>query len=226
MFEPRNEKVGILPSLNSFTMNILITSGPTREYLDPVRYLTNGSSGRMGAALAEAVVQQGSVPIVVSGQVTVSYPPEAEVHWVETTEQMLQCCLDLFPRCTGVIGAAAPCDFKPVVFSEQKITKPKEEEVTFQFTKTPDILAALGKIKRPNQWSIAYALETQDGTASALKKLKQKCSDFVVLNDPDSMNMDEASFQVFDVTGERRTLFTGTKRMFAEELLRLVVKSF
>jgi phosphopantothenoylcysteine decarboxylase/phosphopantothenate--cysteine ligase len=225
VFEPCNaQKVAIDFSFNSFTMNILITSGPTREYLDPVRYLTNGSSGRMGAALAEAVVQQGGVPIVVSGQVAVSYPLEAEVHWVETTEQMLQRCLNLFPHCAGVIGAAAPCDFKPVAFSEQKISKPKEEGITFQFTKTPDILAALGKIKRPNQWSVAYALETQDGPASALKKLKQKCSDFVVLDDPDSMNKDEASFQVFDVTGELRKLFTGTKRMFADELLRLVVK--
>ena len=205
-------------------MNILITSGPTREYLDPVRYLTNGSSGRMGAALAEAVVQRGDVPIVVSGQVAVSYPPGAEVHWVETTEQMLQRCLELFPHCAGVIGAAAPCDFRPVAFSEQKISKPAEEDIVFHFTKTPDILAALGKIKRPDQWSVAYALETQDGATSALEKLARKCSDFVVLNDPNTMNKDEALFQVFDATGTLRKLFTGTKRTFAEELLRLVWK--
>ena len=204
-------------------MNILITSGPTREYLDPVRYLTNGSSGRMGAALAEAVVQRGDVPIVVSGQVAVSYPPEAEVHWVETTEQMLQRCLELFPRCAGVIGAAAPCDFRPVAFSEQKISKPAGEEIVFYFAKTPDILAALGKIKRPNQWSVAYALETQDGVARALEKREQKGSDFVVLNDPNTMNKDESAFQVFDTMGELRKIFTGTKRSFAEELLRLVL---
>jgi phosphopantothenoylcysteine decarboxylase/phosphopantothenate--cysteine ligase len=209
-------------------MNILITSGPTREYLDPVRYLTNGSSGRMGAALAEAVIQRGGVPIVVSGLVALSYPPEAEVHWVETTEQMLQHCLDLFPCCAGVIGAAAPCDFRPVSFSEQKISKPAEGKIeegfVVSFTKTPDILAALGKIKRPDQWSVAYALETQDGAARALEKLKRKNSDFVVLNDPDSVNKDEASFQVFDATGELRKLFTGTKRKFAEELLGLILQ--
>jgi len=205
-------------------MNILITSGPTREYLDPIRYLSNGSSGRMGAALAEAVIQCGGVPIVVSGPVAVSYPPEAEVHWVETTEQMLQRCLELFPHCVGVIGAAAPCDFRPVSFSEQKISKPAEGEIVFHFAKTPDILAALGNIKRPDQWSVAYALETQDGAARALAKLKRKCSDFVVLDDPDCMNNDEASFQVFDATGELRTHFTGTKQKFAEELLRIVLQ--
>jgi len=202
---------------------ILITSGPTREHLDPVRYLTNGSSGRMGTALAEAVLQQGGVPVVVSGPTAVSYPAEAEVHRVETTEQMLQRCLALFPHCVGVIGAAAPCDFRPVAFSEQKISKSKDgARITLQLLETSDILAALGNIKRPNQWSIAFALETGNGKHRALAKLKQKHCDFVVLNSPDSINSDEASFQVFDVTGEQRKKFTGSKRAFAEELLLLV----
>jgi len=124
---------------------ILITSGPTREYLDPVRYLSNGSSGRMGAALAEAVLQQGEMPVLVSGPATVSYPQKADVHWVETTDQMLQCCLKLVPQCAGVIGAAAPCDFRPVALSEQKIAKPKDGSgMTLRLVETPDILAALG----------------------------------------------------------------------------------
>jgi phosphopantothenoylcysteine decarboxylase/phosphopantothenate--cysteine ligase len=202
---------------------ILITSGPTREYLDPVRYITNGSSGRMGCALAEAVLRQGDTPIVVSGQVTVAYPPGAEVHWGETTEQMLQRCVDLFPQCAGVIGAAAPCDFRPKDFSEQKISKPQTGNgIVIQFTETPDILAALGAIKRSDQWSVAFALETENGTVRALEKLKRKCCDFVVLNSPDSINREEATFHVFDVTGELRKSFTGTKKVFAEELLNMV----
>ena len=205
---------------------ILITSGPTREYLDPVRYLTNGSSGQMGAALAEAVLQQGGVPIVVSGPSTISYPSEADVHWVETTGQMLQRCLEFFPNCIGVIGAAAPCDFQPVVFSEQKISKTKDGSMTLRFSETPDILAALGKIKRLDQWSVAFALETENGVHRALGKLKNKHCDFVVLNDSNAINRDVASFQVFDVAGERRKTFTGSKRTFAEELLRLVLKFF
>lgn len=202
---------------------ILITSGPTREHLDPVRYLTNGSSGRMGFALTEAVLQQGVVPVVVSGPVTVSYPAEAEVHWVETTEQMVQCCLELFPYCAGVIGAAAPCDFGPLSFSEQKISKPKDGGgIVLHLSETPDILAALGKIKRPDQWSIAFALETENGSVRALEKLTQKHCDFIVLNSPDSIGKDEATFQVFDVTGKQWKTFSGSKRVFAEELLRLV----
>jgi len=204
--------------------NILITSGPTREYLDPVRYLSNGSSGRMGAALAEAVVRHGYTPVMVSGPVTISYPPEAEVHWSETTEQMLRHCLELFPQCVGVIGAAAPCDFRPVSFSEQKISKPKEGDgILFHLAEAPDILAALSKIKRPDQWSVAFALETENGTDRALEKLKKKSCDLVVLNGPDSINRDEAMFQVFDADGKRRKQFTGTKWAFADTLVRLVL---
>ena len=208
--------------MNIEMRRILITSGPTREYLDPVRYLTNGSSGRMGSALAEAVVQQGDIAVVVSGQVAVSYPPEAEVHWVETTEQMLQRCLELFPNCVGVIGAAAPCDFRPVCFSKQKISKPKTGEMILRLSETPDILAALGKIKRPDQWSVAFALETENGKQHALEKLKSKHCDFIVLNAPVAINQDEARFQIFDSTGAERKTFTGAKRVFAEELLRLI----
>ena len=178
----------------------------------------------MGSALAEAVLRQGGVPIVVSGQVTISYPTGTEVHWVETTEQMRQRCLELFPFCSGVIGAAAPCDFRPISFSEQKISKPKDGSgIAFQFAETPDILAALGKIKRPDQWSVAFALETEDGMHKALEKMKRKCCDFVVLDDPNTIGKDEASFQVFDISGELRTQFTGLKQFFAEELLRLVL---
>ena len=202
---------------------ILITSGPTRELLDPVRYLTNGSSGRMGFALAEAVLQRGDTPVIVSGPVTVAYPAGAEVHWIETTEQMLQRCLELFPHCAGVIGAAAPCDFKPVFFSEQKISKPRDGSgIVIQLSETPDILAALGKMKRPDQWSTAFALETEHGSVRALEKLHQKHCDFVVLNSPEAIGNDEATFQVFDAAGERRKAFTGSKRLFAEELFRLV----
>ena len=205
------------------SQRILITSGPTREYLDPVRYLTNGSSGRMGSALAEAVLQQGDIPVVVSGPVTVVYLPEVEVHRVETTEQMLQRCLELFPHCAGVIGAAAPCDFRPVIFSEQKMSKPKDGNgIVLRLTETPDILATLGKIKHSDQWSIAFALETENGHDKALEKRIQKHCDFVVLNGPDSIGEDAATFQVFDASGEPRKKFSGSKQVFAKELLCLV----
>ena len=210
----------------SVDQRVLITSGPTREYLDPVRYLTNGSSGRMGSALAEAVLQHGGVPVIVSGPVTITYPAGTEVHWIETTEQMLQRCLELFPHCAGVIGAAAPCDFQPLAFSEQKISKPKNGDgITLQLSATPDILAALGKIKRPDQWSVAFALETENGEHRAIEKMKQKRCDFIVLNSPDSIGKVEATFQVFDAVGNQRKAFTGLKQVFAEELVRALAKT-
>jgi phosphopantothenoylcysteine decarboxylase/phosphopantothenate--cysteine ligase len=89
---------------------ILITSGPTRQYLDPVRYLTNASSGRMGRELAAAALELGHEVVVVSGPVGVEYPAGAIVRPVISTEDLLAACQELFPTCDGVIGAAAPCD--------------------------------------------------------------------------------------------------------------------
>src|SRR3954464_10267241 len=100
---------------------ILITSGPTRQYLDPVRYLTNASSGRMGKALAEAAIDVGHEVVIVSGPVEVKYPPQAEVIEIISTEEMLAECRRLFPGCDGVIGVAAPCDYRPVHVEPQKI---------------------------------------------------------------------------------------------------------
>src|SRR5688500_10517055 len=105
---------------------ILITSGPTRQFLDPVRYLTNASSGRMGRALAEAALALGHKVVVVSGPVNLEYPASAEVRWVVTTDDLLAACQEIFPACDGVIGAAAPCDYRPVRVEERKIAKTGE----------------------------------------------------------------------------------------------------
>ena len=102
---------------------ILITSGPTRQYLDPVRYLSNGSSGLMGKALAEAVLAAGHEAVIVSGPVEVRYPSAARVVPVVSTEEMLAACLDVFPQCAGLIAAAAPCDYRPRVVAAEKIRK-------------------------------------------------------------------------------------------------------
>ena len=102
---------------------ILITSGPTRQYLDPVRYLTNGSSGRMGAALAQAALDTGHEVTIVSGPVQIEYPAAAQVISIVSTEELLDACCAAFPACDGAIGAAAPCDYRPHRSSTQKIAK-------------------------------------------------------------------------------------------------------
>ncbi|MDA7951651.1 MAG: phosphopantothenoylcysteine decarboxylase, partial [Pirellulaceae bacterium] len=107
-------------------VKVLITSGPTRQYLDPVRYLTNGSSGQMGASLAQAALDLGHQVTIISGPVTIDYPPEATVIWVVSTEEMLAAAEKEFPSCQGAIGVAAPCDYRPTKFSEKKIAKTGE----------------------------------------------------------------------------------------------------
>src|SRR5262245_4038222 len=102
---------------------ILITSGPTRQYLDPVRYLTNASSGRMGAALAAAALDLGHEVVVVSGPVEVPYSADVDVIPVVSTEDMLAAARAAFERCDGLIGAAAPCDYRPEHVETQKIAK-------------------------------------------------------------------------------------------------------
>src|SRR5687767_3840488 len=140
---------------------ILITSGPTRQYLDPVRYLTNASSGRMGAALAEAALEFGHEVFIVSGPVSVTYSAGAKLIWVDTTADMLREVLELFPSMDGLIGAAAPCDYMPVHVSPNKIAK-SGEPLELKLVETPDVVASAAATKQPHQWVIGFALETED----------------------------------------------------------------
>ena len=127
---------------------ILITSGPTRQYLDPVRYLTNGSSGRMGKALAEAALALGHEVVIVSGPVIVDYPAAARVIPIVSTEELLEVCQGEFPQCDGVIGAAAPWDYRPLRVETHKITK-TGEPLALQLIETPDVISTLGANKKP-----------------------------------------------------------------------------
>ncbi len=206
---------------------ILITSGPTREYLDPVRFLSNASSGRMGAALVEAVWKRGVQPVIVTGPVLIDYPKEAELYRVNTTREMLETCRRLFLGCVGVIGAAAPCDYRPATVSEQKIKKRAQDHpLTLALVETPDILAALGEMKQLNQWSVGFALETERGREHALEKLKRKKCDFIALNSPASIDSVSASLQVFDAAGACRAVLSGEKNKIAEKLIELVAADF
>ena len=126
---------------------ILITSGPTRQYLDPVRYLTNASSGLMGRTLAQAALNLGHQVVVVSGPVEVSYPTEAEVVPVISTEEMLEAAKHHFPGCDGAIGVAAPCDYRPQRVSDQKLSK-TGGPLVLHLIETPDVIATLGASKR------------------------------------------------------------------------------
>jgi phosphopantothenoylcysteine decarboxylase/phosphopantothenate--cysteine ligase len=200
---------------------ILITSGPTRQYLDPVRYLTNASSGRMGRALAQAALDLGHEVVVVSGPVAIDYPAQAEVHAVVSTEELLAACQRIFPDCHGVIGAAAPSDYRPRKVAEHKLAK-TGEPLLLELVETPDVMATLGGSKRPGQWLVGFALETDDQRFRALTKLEKKSCDLMVLNGPVAMDARDNQVEVLDRTGSVVAAVGGPKEVVAREILRVV----
>ena len=200
---------------------ILITSGPTRQYLDPVRYLTNGSSGRMGKALAEAALALGHEVVIVSGPVVVEYPAAARVVPIVSTEELLEVCQREFVDCDGVIGAAAPCDYRPVHVLTQKIAK-TGEPLRLELIETPDVMATLGATKRPGQWLVGFALETDDQRFRALTKLEKKSCDLMVLNGPAAMDSLDNSVELLDKSGAVLQQLSGTKEAVAAGILAVI----
>ncbi|HEX5102444.1 MAG TPA: phosphopantothenoylcysteine decarboxylase [Pirellulaceae bacterium] len=200
---------------------ILITSGPTRQYLDPVRYLTNASSGRMGRALASAALELGHRPVVVSGPVAIEYPSAAEIRHVVSTEELLAACQELFPTCDGAIGAAAPCDYRPIRVEAHKIAK-TGQPLALHLVETPDVMATLGASKRPDQWLVGFALETDDPRFRALAKLERKSCDLIVLNGPGAIDAADNQVEVLDRSGVVIAQFAGSKEHVAAGILRTI----
>ncbi len=200
---------------------ILITAGPTRQHLDPVRYLTNASSGRMGQALAAAAVDAGHEVIVVSGPVEVAYPPPCRVIDVISTEEMLAACQHEFPQCDGLIGVAAPCDYRPERVADQKIKK-TGAPLVLHLVETPDIVATLALAKAPRQWVVGFALETEDARFRAITKMQKKSCDLMVLNGPAAMNSLENAVEVLDRGGEVIANFSASKSDVGRQLFALI----
>ena len=198
---------------------LLITSGPTREYLDPVRFLSNASSGKMGCALAKAALKAGWEVHLISGPVAIEYPQGIELYPVVSTEEMYESALRLFPGCDMVIGAAAPCDYKPKSVSENKLSK-SDFSGQVELVETPDILAALGQIKQPEQILVAFALETHEAKERALQKMRRKNADFIVVNTPAAINAEETEFDIYDRSEKKVCSIRGPKNQLAELLLK------
>lgn len=200
---------------------ILITSGPTRQYLDPVRYLTNASSGRMGRALVEAALELEHEVVVVSGPVEVEYPAEAKVIPVLSTEEMLEVARGVFANCDGLIGAAAPCDYRPVVVQPNKIAK-TGQPLELHLIETPDVVATLGAERSAGQWLVGFALETEDQRFRALTKLERKSCNLIVLNGPEAMNSLENEVEIIDPRGDVVQSLRGTKSDVARGILQVI----
>lgn len=172
------ETLGVSQDLAGET--VLITAGPTREKIDPVRYLTNRSSGRMGYALAEAALRRGARVLLVSGPVNIDPPAGAELTRVETAGQMRDAVLQLLPPSTIVIKTAAVADYRAKSVADQKLKR--KGPLTLDLEPTTDILAELSR-RKTSQLIIGFAAETENALENARKKLSAKALDAIVVND-------------------------------------------
>ena len=160
---------------------VLITAGPTRERIDPVRYVSNYSTGKMGYSLAEAALKMGAEVTLVSGPVTVTAPPNARVISVESASEMYEAVMAEMDSANIIIGTAAVADYKPAEAASQKIKK-QDDDVSLAMTRTKDILAEAGK-RKSGQILVGFAAETNNVEEYAKKKLVKKNADMIVAND-------------------------------------------
>lgn len=170
---------------------VLITAGPTQEALDPVRYLTNHSSGKMGYSLAQAALDMGAEVTLISGPVQLTAPKGVRFYPVTTAKEMFDAVCAHCDTADFIIKAAAVGDYRPLYVSEQKIKK-GGERLHVEFVKNPDILAYLGEHKRPHQIICGFAMETQNLLENAQAKLENKHCDMIVAND---LHTEGAGFQ-------------------------------
>lgn len=162
---------------------IVITAGPTYEKIDPVRFIGNYSSGKMGYALAEACANRGAEVILVSGPVSLStHHPSIKRIDVESADEMYEATVHAFQEANAAILCAAVADYRPENKAEQKIKREKDEELLLRLVANKDIAAALGSMKKDGQVLVGFALETQNGVQHATGKLERKNLDFIVLN--------------------------------------------
>lgn len=160
---------------------IMITAGPTYEKIDPVRFIGNYSSGKMGFALAEECAKRGSEVTLISGPVSLACSPDIHRIDVESCEEMYQAATQAFEQSDAAILCAAVADFRPGEVADKKIKREKDD-LELRLVPTHDIAAALGKMKQEHQRIVAFALETNDEESNAQKKRKKKNADFIVLN--------------------------------------------
>ena len=161
---------------------VLITAGPTYERIDPVRFIGNFSTGKMGYALAAEAARRGAEVTLISGPVSIAKPAGVHVINVESARQMLEAAEKAFAETDIAIMAAAVADYAPETYIDHKIKREHDEVDSIRLVKNPDIAATLGKHKRPGQILVGFALETDNGIENAREKLERKNLDMIVLN--------------------------------------------
>jgi phosphopantothenoylcysteine decarboxylase / phosphopantothenate---cysteine ligase len=208
-------------------LRILITAGPTREPIDPVRYISNRSSGKMGYAIATAAVRRGADVTLISGPTALSAPDGVHLIRVMTAAEMYEATLELAPEVDAVIKAAAVSDFTPVAAAASKIKRQEEPIRTLELQATPDILEAVGRLdKRP--FVVAFAAETEKVEEHAAEKLHRKNADLIVANDVSDpsigFDVDHNRVSVISRSGEVIRIERALKAVIADRLLDLVAQ--
>ena len=208
-------------------LRVLVTAGPSREALDPVRYISNRSSGKMGYSIAENAAKRGAKVTLLSGPVSLDAPKGVDIVPFLTTQELLDHALELVDEQDIIIQAAAPADYRAQEIAPQKIKKQSGEPVTFTLVENPDVAATLGREKREGQVFVGFAAETNDVIAQAQDKLVRKNLDMIVANDVTRPGAG------FDVDTNIVTLITGegqealpmmTKAEVADQILDHVMK--
>ena len=209
---------------------ILITAGPTYEKIDPVRFVGNYSSGKMGFALAEACAKRGAAVTLIAGPVQLQTPHRDIVRIdVESAEEMFQAATGAFDKMSGAILCAAVADFAPAQHAETKLKRGKDA-LNLELKPTRDIAAALGQAKRNNQFLVGFALETNNEEQNAREKMERKNFDFIVLN---SLKDSEACFgyntnkiTILDRTGSKKAFELKSKTQVAEDIVEEIVNKY
>lgn len=215
-----------LPDKSLAGKRILITAGPTHEAIDPVRFIGNASSGKMGIALAEECVKRGAEVVLVIGPSGEKIPAGILVKKVVSAQEMFDECVQQFPQTNGAIMCAAVADYRPITVADEKIKK-TNESLTLELIKNPDILKHLGTIKTARQFLVGFALETNNEKEFALKKLASKNADMIVLN---SLNDKGAGFGhesnkiiIFDRNGGEQSFDTKSKKEVATDIINSII---
>ena len=208
------------------SLRVLITAGPTREHLDPVRFLSNGSSGKMGYALAEAAVARGWTVDLVSGPVALPSPSGVQVTRVVSAQEMFAASEPLFARCDIFIAVAAVADYRPKFRATEK-TKKAGGGLTLELEPTIDILKTLAARKTPKQTIVGFAAETQNVEAYAQRKLVEKNLDWIVANDVSragiGMDAEDNAVVLLARNGGREVYGPAPKRAVAEFILNRIL---
>lgn len=206
---------------------ILITAGPTREALDPVRYMTNHSSGKMGYAIAEAAAVKGAEVTLISGPVTLEKPNNLKKYiQIESAEEMFTAVKDNLKDQNIIIKSAAVADYRPEVYVDKKIKK-SDEDFKLTLTRNPDILKWIGMHKTPEQLIVGFAAETNDVMENGISKLKKKNIDMIIVNDVTradaGFGTDTNCVTLIDKKGNKKAYPVMPKKQLAHSILDYII---